>query len=308
MRGQRSRSAWDDPLAAQLIGNQAQYLLSVVLIFALVAAYILQYEHLSKILLKLFVIISRRNNNLKPLEYIDRVDIASYDVISTDLFDTVLMRDLSTEEGRLDEAARGAAEKLCLDSICMSALRRSFHSIAYKAVAAERPLGDVSLEMICRTVAAAIGGGVSVATTLQQSEVETDIRHLSANRPLIAAYMRLATMGKRVVATTDTYYSAKEIHRILAKVVGEHPILHVYSSSDIGLTKHSGALFAEVARREGVLPTRILHLGDDAKADVEQARAAGCQAVHLPREIAWRHIGKAAVQISTFMSRRGHRA
>jgi beta-phosphoglucomutase-like phosphatase (HAD superfamily) len=239
-------------------------------------------------------------------DHVDRIDLGSYDIVSTDLFDTVLMRDLSTEDSRLDEAARGAALKLHLDPISMSALRRSFHSIAYKAVAAERPLGDASLEMICQTVATAMGGGATIAAALRQAEVETDIQHLSANRSLLAIYEKLARLGKRVIATTDTYYTADDIRKILAEVIGQHPIEQVYASCDIGLTKHAGALFAEVAHREGVSPTRILHFGDDPNADVKQARAAGCQVVHLPRSVAWRRIGKAAMKLSTFMSRREH--
>lgn len=241
---------------------------------------------------------------LSPQERLDRLDPATYDVVSTDLFDTVLMRDLSLEEGRFDEAARDAAGRLGLDPGRLSALRRSFHRIAYNAVAAERPLADASLETICRTVAAAMGRG-ETAAALRQAEVETDIRHLSPNRPLVAAYAALAARGKRVIATTDTYYSADEIRHILDQVVGEHPISQVYASCDVGLTKHAGAIFAEVARREGVCATRILHLGDNLEADVHQARAAGWQAMHLRRGIAWRRLGKLAVRLSTAQSRKG---
>ena len=226
-----------------------------------------------------------------------RIDPATFDVVSTDLFDTVLMRDLSLEDRRFDEAARDAAGRLGLHPGRLSALRRSFHRIAYNAVAAARPAGDASLEMNCRTVAAAMGRG-DAAAVLREAEVEMDIRHLSPNRPLIAAYAALAAQGKRVIATTDTYYSADEIRHMLGRVIGEHPISQVYASCDLGLTKHAGAIFAEVARREGVCPTRILHLGDNLDADVRQARAAGWQAVHLPRGVVWRRLGKLAVRLS----------
>ena len=241
---------------------------------------------------------------LSPQERLGQLDPSTFDVVSTDLFDTVLMRDLSLEDRRFDEAAHDAAGRLGLHPERLSALRRSFHRIAYNAVAAERPLADASLETICRAIATAMGRG-EAAAVLREAEVEMDIRHLSPNRPLIAAYAALAAKGKRVIATTDTYYSADEIRHMLGRVIGDHPISQVYASCDIGLTKHAGAIFAEVARREGVCPTRILHLGDNFDADVRQARAAGWQAVHLPRGIVWRRLGKLAVRLSTAQSRKG---
>jgi FMN phosphatase YigB (HAD superfamily) len=245
---------------------------------------------------------------LSPLTYLESVDSATVDVLSTDLFDTVLLRDISTQNRRFDEAAIEAATRLGLDPDRVSALRRSFHDIAYKAVAAERPLGDASLRTISRTVAAAMGAGDAAVEALRDAEVDTDIRHLAPHDKLIAVYRGLAAKGIRVIATTDTYYSPMDIRRILAEVVGEHPILHVYVSSDIGLTKHSGALFAEVARREGVCANRILHVGDDRNADVHQARKAGWQALHLPRAIFRRRIGKLAVKMSCALRATGQPA
>jgi putative hydrolase of the HAD superfamily len=47
-----------------------------------------------------------------------------------------------------------------------------------------------------------------------------------------------------------------------------------------GAGKPETAPFAEVARRLGVPPARIVFVGDDARADVEGARNAGMRAIH----------------------------
>jgi putative hydrolase of the HAD superfamily len=57
----------------------------------------------------------------------------------------------------------------------------------------------------------------------------------------------------------------------------------VYSSADLGLTKHAGTIFAAVADRENVAADRILHIGDSHQVDVLMARRASWNAVHLPR-------------------------
>ncbi len=243
-----------------------------------------------------------------PTTKLSESQLSEYDIVSTDLFDTLLLRDLSSERSRFDEAASKAARRLGVDPGRLSALRRSFHAIAYKAVSAERPLGDASLAMICKTIAAAMGCGEDAARLMHEIEVETDISHLSPNRKLVALYDRLTRSGQRVIAMTDTYYSEDDIRHILDRVLPLNPIAQIYASCEIGLTKHSGALFAEVARREGVSPGKIVHLGDDPMADVVQGRAAGLDVIYLPRPVLWRRAGKLAVGISGGRSRMGRRA
>lgn len=205
-------------------------------------------------------------------------------LLSTDLFDTVLLRDHSTESDRLAVACRRAASRLGVEPAALTRLRWSFQDNAYRAVAMERPEGDVTLEALCRTTVAALGLGEAEARILQRAEVAVDIEHLRPNRPLLEILDRAAGAGLRVIAVSDTYYPASDLRRILDAVVGPHPITAVYSSADLGLTKHGGLLFAEVARCENVSPAQIVHVGDSIAADVDRARAAAWMAVHLPRD------------------------
>lgn len=214
----------------------------------------------------------------------DAVRRASPTVLSSDLFDTVLLRDHSTESGRFAHAARRAAPLLGVDPATLARLRWSCHDNAYRAVAMERPEGDATLAAVCATMAAALGRGAEAAEVLRSAEVETDIGHLRPNRPLLAFYADAARRGVRVVAVSDTYYGEADLRHILGAVVGDHPFAAVYSSADIGLTKHGGHLFDEVAKRENVTADQILHVGDHPAADVRRAQACGWTAVHLPRD------------------------
>jgi FMN phosphatase YigB (HAD superfamily) len=204
-------------------------------------------------------------------------------MVSTDLFDTVVLRDRTTESERFALAARRAAGRLGVDPAVVARLRWSFHDDAYRAVAAERPAGDAALRDICRAMAIALGRDDDSADVLHAAEVATDIAHLRPNRSLLALYGELARRGMRIVAVSDTYYGEDDLRRILDGVVGAHPFAAVYSSADVGLTKHQGHLFGEVAKRENLSADQILHVGDHPDADVRLARAAGWTAVHLPR-------------------------
>lgn len=205
-------------------------------------------------------------------------------VLSSDLFDTVLLRDHTTETDRFARAGRRAAPLLGVDPAVLARLRWSSHDAAYRAITMAGSDGEAALSAICRSMATSLGRDDDAAALLRSAEVETDIEHLRPNRPLLALYARLAGEGVRVVAVSDTYYSEADLRRILDAVVGPHPFTAVYSSADIGLTKHRGHLFDEVAKRENLSADQILHVGDHPEADVRRARAAGWAAVHLPRD------------------------
>jgi len=57
----------------------------------------------------------------------------------------------------------------------------------------------------------------------------------------------------------------------------------VVHSSAVGCEKPGAAIFHEAARRMGVLPGAVLHVGDHGLEDVEGARAVGMQALLLER-------------------------
>jgi FMN phosphatase YigB (HAD superfamily) len=204
-------------------------------------------------------------------------------LLCTDLFDTVLLRDRTTESQRFAEVGRRAAPRIGVDARVLTRLRWSFHDSAYRAVAMERPEGDAALSAICGTTATALGLDDDAARLLQETEVEVDIAHLRPNRPLLAHFERAVQNGIRVVAVSDTYYSEADLRHMLDAVVGPHPLGAIYSSADLGVTKHRGLIFDEVAKRENVSPDEIVNCGDHPDADVRRAAAAGWTPVHLPR-------------------------
>lgn len=216
-----------------------------------------------------------------------------HDLVSTDLFDTVLLRDHTIESDRLAVACRRVARRLQVDPAVLTRLRWSFHHVAYRAVAMERPEGEASLTSVCEVIAAALGRDNEAARILRETEIEVDIEHLRPHRPLLDLLDRATRSGRRVIAVSDTYYDGPDLRRIVDAVVGDHPFAEVYSSADIGLTKHAGRIFDEVARREGVPAERILHVGDNHDVDVRMARAASWTAVHLPRD-RWYRVTKLA--------------
>lgn len=204
-------------------------------------------------------------------------------LVSTDIFDTLLLRDDSTETGRLAVACQRSASSLGLDARILRRLRWWLQDDSYRAVAIGRPSGEARLTAIYDVIAVVLGLEPAAAEVMCQIEVGTDIEHLRPNRQLLQLLERISEAGTRVVAVSDTYYSGRSLDQMLKAVVGTHPIKAIYSSADLGLTKHVGLMYDVVATTEGVAPNSVVHVGDHYTVDVVNAHKAAWTAVHLAR-------------------------
>lgn len=222
------------------------------------------------------------------------IDIQTFDLVSVDMFDTLLLRDFSTQRERFEEVARRLAGQLGrrgyrVDAATLLKLRCLVHDLAYLAVMMERPAGDATLAGMIHIQLAMLGLDQSLAGLFVEAELAVEVGRLVPNTPLLGLLRSFRAAGKRLVVVSDMYFSRENLEFLLRTLLPDHPIDRIYVSSDIGLTKHSGRLLSRIAELEGVAPNRILHCGDHPHADVAMSRAAGCQAVLLRRPT-WVHV------------------
>ncbi|HEX2191660.1 MAG TPA: HAD hydrolase-like protein [Acidimicrobiales bacterium] len=92
-----------------------------------------------------------------------------------------------------------------------------------------------------------------------------------------------AEHGVRLVLVSDTYYSDTELRRILDREPFDAlKIDDVFTSSQYGVGKGFG-LYRTVLEALGVPAREVLHIGDNADADEERARAEGIRTVLFDR-------------------------
>ncbi len=208
-------------------------------------------------------------------------------LISTDVFDTLLLRTLRSERSRLALGETMFSRRLAerghrVPPRLLLALRREAQRLAFRARNARAPGGEVRLRDVVARQLAVLGLPDDCLAERLGIEIEVEKRSLLANRRLADA-LRRERAGRRIVAVSDTMLSGEQVSRLLDHFHGPGLVDHVYSSADLGLTKRNGDIFAEVARREGVDSADICHFGDDPLADLEAARAGGLRAVLLER-------------------------
>lgn len=210
-------------------------------------------------------------------------------VISCDVFDTLLHRDGRAESSRFRAIAELSAHRLsaehgvALDPRRVWSTRMRVQRAAYRAVELSDPCGDVRFDDLIAVTATLLGLAPDQAAILREAEITVERRQLQPNRPLLRWLAGQAREGRRIVAASDTYHERATIAHLLDMLAPGHPVACIYTSADLNATKRTGALFPALLRAEGVRPEQVLHIGDDALADLTMASAAGLQALRIVR-------------------------
>ncbi|SEA83601.1 hypothetical protein SAMN05216349_13421 [Oribacterium sp. KHPX15] len=200
----------------------------------------------------------------------DLIKMASdAEVISFDLFDTLVMRKTKSYTDVFDLLDIKLRDEGI--SIPDFAKHRLFSE---KELSKDKP---PRLEQIYDHVLKSSGGCFFSAEELARREWELDFSLLVVREAVREMFGSFASMGKKVVITTDTYYSKDQIIQILDRngISGYEDIL---VSCEYGTAK-TQELFSVLSDK--YIGKRILHIGDDEFADIEKAKSHGIDAFRI---------------------------
>lgn len=114
---------------------------------------------------------------------------------------------------------------------------------------------------------------------VKKYEIELENDALYANMHMKEIFNFAKENGKRVIAVSDMYLKKAEIEKFLNSC-GYVGFDEIYISSDIRKTKYRYDLFEYVIDKENVNAENILHIGDNYEADYVNAKKCGINAVH----------------------------
>lgn len=185
------------------------------------------------------------------------------DVISFDLFDTLIMRQVlfSSDVIELTEC-RLKEKNILIDNFCIKRQQ------AEKELAKDFAPG---LEEIYETVLKhSLNEDIS-AKELAELEWSIDYQLIVPRQEMVEFAIDLYNNGKTVYIVTDTYYSKKQIEKLLLKA-GITVYTDILVSCEYGTGKTQN-LFNEL--RKKCSNKSCIHIGDDLFADVENAEKWG---------------------------------
>lgn len=194
--------------------------------------------------------------------------IQAFDVISFDVFDTLVFRSYLTQEDLWRDLGRrelGEGKESAFLKARVKADRLTHQTAT--AIGGEHTLRG-AYEKMPRKFAA-----------LEESEERLQRDCLAVNPEMLAAWRRAGDLGKKRIIVSDMYLSESWFAGML-KEKGIEGWDGLYISSERQARKSTGRLF-ELVRKD--FPSeKILHIGDDEHSDGKMAESAGFEVYHYP--------------------------
>lgn len=208
---------------------------------------------------------------------IDRARVVSFDV-----FDTLVTRSCAAPSDVFHFLAlEPPFDALPLTGDELHAHRQAAeYDVRRARFATSRHDGEVTLQEIHTALARRLELTDGVA--LADAELAAERRLLRANPRVCAWLERARRAGIRVMAISDTWYSAAQLHALLAHVGISIAPEDIITSADHRATKQEGALFGIAKERLGDDASAWLHIGDHPVSDEQTPRRLGIATILHP--------------------------
>lgn len=194
--------------------------------------------------------------------------IRNADVVSFDLFDTLVMRQtLFSDDVAEYVECRLKENGVVLEDFCIKRLESE------KVLS--RNAAPTLIDIYRNVLEKSDNGSKEDISAEELADLEWDIDYelLVPRQEVCDLFKRTVESGKDVYIVSDTYYNKSQLARILEKS-GITKYTDILSSSDCKMSKMQG-LYKVLKDREK--SKRCLHIGDDIVADIEYARKWGFQ-------------------------------
>ena len=218
-------------------------------------------------------------------------------LISTDVFDTLLLRRGKSQRSRITAGearfARFLKQRgLIVETDELVRCRLLAQKFAYRALNVGGGVGEVRLTDIIGWQLRLLGLPSELVDERIAIELAVEKTVLSANAALATLLRQQRQAGMRVVAVSDTALSTGQLAELINHFHGPGLIDRIYSSADVQASKRFGGLFAAVLEAEAVSPSSVLHIGDDETADFRVPDTMGIKTLHLPRGLFERYASR----------------
>ena len=183
--------------------------------------------------------------------------LGTYDVISFDIFDTLITRSIAEPDDvfRLIEKEIYESYGKTVDFL---KIRKEAERVAtekygpmttidkiYVEVSSDKTIGDIAMD-------------------IKKMEIDTETRLCMPRKDMVEVFNALKSMGKHVILVSDMYLNRVEVVGLLHKCgIGGYDELLI--SCEVGARKDNGSMWDYVL--SGLNPERFIHVGDNFRSD-----------------------------------------
>lgn len=211
-------------------------------------------------------------------QLIDKSLIDRYEVITFDVFDTLLKRQLPNPDDIFSYEER----------ILVHRHGKGFKGFKNQRVQAETKAREkakrreCTLRQIYEELFQPDDCLIDECIKLEESlelEVSTE------NTVMHQIYDYCLEQGKRIFYISDMYLSSECIAKLLKNAQYEVYEGQIYVSNEFSANKRSGELFRIFLTHQGIEASKVIHIGDSRYADYIGPSKVGIKAVHIPRYV-----------------------
>ena len=197
-------------------------------------------------------------------------NIKKSDIISFDIFDTLLLRSYLSPN---DVFAAISEEYKAPD---FYKIRINAEPAAMQELISENK-DDVTFDEIYDYIP-------SEYKHFKEIEAEFESKHLFSNTEMLDVLKYALSLNKRIIIASDMYLPYETLHKTLVRELGTDKF-KLYVSCEFGKRKHTGNLFKKILDDTQVKPSKILHIGDNYESDYKIPRKLGLRSYHYKKLI-----------------------
>ena len=197
--------------------------------------------------------------------------LAKYDVISFDVFDTLILRpiDKPADLFFLLESK--------LQYMNFRKIREQLEQEVRKIKCRTCGNGEVTLAETWERIEQECGIDRTMGMEL---EIQSEITTCFANPYFLEVVKQLVTMQKAIIITSDMYLPSTVIQMILQQS-GYPEFTEYLVSCELQYSKHDGSMYRYMKQKYGT-NKKLIHVGDNPWADIKQGKAQGIDTYYYP--------------------------
>ena len=224
-------------------------------------------------------------------ELYNRLDeiIEDIDLVSFDIFDTIFERDIDPPNKVKEIVARHISDylletyKISYPPEAILKLRDAAEiALRNQSLSAGKDFeccySDIVKEMVLRILGQ---DDERLASAMIRKEIEIENEVLYVKEGMLGLLEWIKSKGKKIIAISDMYLDSEYVKEIIYNKSLNHVIDDVYVSSDLAICKYSGNLFKHVMLEKCILPSRMIHVGDNKSSDYRVPSGLGINTVFL---------------------------
>lgn len=198
--------------------------------------------------------------------------------VSFDIFDTLVTRIWFQPRDPFLVTARILASRGMIPVSPRDWVRARCHAEGL----AQRQRGALEVEhaAIYDQLARRFGWSAEVRDAARQIEIEVEEASVRPIAEINRIYDHHVGAGGETALISDMYLETPVIERMLDRCGVRYAASRLFVSSQTGHRKHTGALFDHVIDQLGLDNRSCLHVGDNARSDINRAQEAGFDAIH----------------------------